>query len=58
LDVHDLKEGLADRLARTWYDNEDDEIADTSHRVVELVHAGQLEHAEVAARESPHAILA
>jgi hypothetical protein len=48
LDVHDLKEARAERLARTFYHNEDDEIARCLPRVVELVLEGQLEHAEVA----------
>jgi Flp pilus assembly protein TadD len=50
-DVHDLKEALAERLARTGHDNEDDEIAYASHAVVELVQAGTLAAAEAAARD-------
>src|SRR5262249_1821293 len=59
LTVHDLKGALAERLARTWHDNENNEIADASHTVVELVQAGKLEVAEAAARDLlmryPHA---
>jgi hypothetical protein len=50
-DVHDLKEALAERLARTGHDTEDDEIAYASHAVVELVQAGKLAAAEAAARD-------
>jgi hypothetical protein len=39
--VHDLKEVLAERLARTWYDNEDDEIADAPQKVVERLRCPQ-----------------
>src|SRR6516225_1314577 len=42
---------LAERVARTWHHNEDDEVDDASHAVVELVHAGKLEDAEAAARD-------
>ena len=49
-DVHDLKEALAERLAKTWHDHGDDEIAISSHTVVELTHLGRLEDAEAAAR--------
>ena len=43
---------LAERLARTWHHNEDDDdVDDASHAVVELVQAGKLEDAEAAARD-------
>jgi len=48
LDAHDLKEAVSNRLV--WHD-EDDEITEASHAVVELVHVGKLNEAEVAARD-------
>ena len=48
LDVHDPKEAVANRLV--WHD-EDDEIADASHAVVELVQVGKLDEAEAATRD-------
>ena len=47
--VDDLKEALAERLATTSHGH--NEIADASHRVVELAQAGKLEDAEAAARD-------
>jgi len=42
---------LAGRPARTWQHNEDDDVDDASHAVVELVQAGKLDDAEAVARD-------